>query len=38
MTIGQEDFWERAEAVKENRRRDNDWRDNGSYRPEKYTP
>lgn len=31
MTIGQDDFWQRAEAVKENKRRANDWRRSRDY-------
>jgi hypothetical protein len=38
VTVGQEDAWEIHEAEKECRRRDNDWRDRGSYRPERWTP
>jgi len=33
VTIGQHDFWMRAEAEKENARRDRDWRDTGTRRP-----
>lgn len=38
MTIGQDDFWARAEAVKECARMDRDWRDKGNYRPERFRP
>lgn len=38
MTIGQDDAWARAEAVKECKRLDNDWRDKGNYRPERFRP
>lgn len=31
LTIGQDDFWQRAEAVKENKRRENDWRSRRDY-------
>lgn len=36
--IGQDDFWQRKEAIKENNRRDNNWRDRSEYRPERYSP
>ena len=38
VTVGQEDAWEQHEAEKENRRRDNDWRDKGDWRPSRYRP
>jgi hypothetical protein len=38
VVIGQDEFWEIAEAVKECRRRDNDWRDKGNYRPKRFRP
>lgn len=38
MTVGQDDFWARKEAVKEGARRDNDWRDKSDYRPERFRP
>jgi hypothetical protein len=38
LTIGQEDAWEIREAEKECRRRDNDLRDEGRYRPDRYRP
>lgn len=38
ISVGQQDFWERKEAEKECRRRDNDWRDRGDYRPKKFRP
>lgn len=36
--IGQQDYWEEKEAVKENNRRDNDYRDRSEYRVERYAP
>lgn len=38
ITVGQEDSWERYEAAKECRRRDNDWRDRSEYRPDRWRP
>lgn len=38
MTIGQDDAWARAEAVKECARMERDWRDKGNYRPERFRP
>ncbi|WP_298151162.1 hypothetical protein [Flavobacterium sp.] len=38
IVIGQEDYWLTKEAEKENRRRDNDYRDKSKYRPKKYKP
>jgi len=35
---GQQDYWEQLEAEKECRRRDNDWRDEGKYRPVRWKP
>lgn len=38
MTVGQDDFWMRAEAEKESSRRDRDSRSRSEYRPETYRP
>lgn len=38
VTVGQEDAWLRAEAEKENARRDRDYRWKGEYRPTHYRP
>lgn len=38
VTVGQQDFWLRVEGERECRRRDNDWRDKGNYRPERWKP
>lgn len=38
VTVGQDDVWERGEAVKECNRRDGDWRDKSHYRPKRYRP
>lgn len=37
-TIGQDDYWQRAEGEKESARRDRDWRDKNEYRPERFKP
>jgi len=37
-TVGQDDFWQRKEAIKEGKRRDNDYRDKSHYRPEHFVP
>lgn len=37
-TVGQEDFWERAEGEKESRRLDNDWRSRSEHRPDRFRP
>ena len=36
--VGQEIFWQRREAKKENDRRDRDWRDKSDYRPTYFEP
>ena len=38
IVTGQEDYWLRREAEKENRRRDADYRDPGSHRPLRFKP
>ena len=38
QTIGQDDFWQRAEGTKESARRDNDYRNRAEYRPERFKP
>jgi hypothetical protein len=38
MTVGQDDYWARAEGEKESARRDHDARDKSEYRPERYRP
>lgn len=38
VTFGQQDFWLRAEAVKENDRRQRDWRHRGDYIPTHFSP
>jgi hypothetical protein len=38
VTVGQVEAWEIQEAERECRRRDNDWRDKGNYRPERWRP
>lgn len=38
VVIGQEDYWLRKEAKKENNRMNNDWRDRGNYRHEHFAP
>ncbi len=38
VTVGQEDFWELAEGVKESHRLDGDWRTKTHYRPERFKP
>lgn len=38
LLVGQDDFWQRKEAIKEGKRRDNDWRDKSRYRPTHFVP
>jgi hypothetical protein len=38
VVIGQELYWEKQEAEKESRRRDNDWRNTSEYRPTTFRP
>jgi hypothetical protein len=38
VVVGADDYWQRAEAVKENARRSRDWRDRGHWRPTHVTP
>lgn len=38
VTVGQQLFWLKAEAEKENRRLDNDWRNRGDYRHKTFQP
>jgi hypothetical protein len=38
VLVGQYDFWLRREAIKENKRRDADWRQQTDHRPTRYKP
>lgn len=38
MVVGQDDFWQRKEAIKEGKRRDREWRDKSRYRPTYFVP
>lgn len=38
ITVGQDDFWQEKEAVKESGRMDRDWRTKTEYRPRRFTP